>query len=76
MGKFGGPTPKRHRIWGSDPSQLQEISLRAGRMTRAEQSSFQAKTARQYIDSRGQKRMVGNKSVLTESQTLAFEIVS
>lgn len=76
MGKFGGPTPKRHRIWGNDPSQLQELSLRAGHMTRAEQSSFQAKTARQYIDSRGKKRMVGNKSVLTESQTLAFEIVT
>ena len=72
MGKFGGPTPKRHRIWGNDPSQLQEIALRAGYMSRAEQSASEVKTARQYIDANGKKRMVGNKSVLLSSQTLAF----
>ena len=70
MGKFGGPTPKRHRLWGNDREMLQAVASEAGYMSREEQDRCPLKTARHYVDRKGIKRCVGNKDVLKNSQTL------
>ncbi len=75
MGKFGAPTPKRHRLWGNDRTILEELSLKAGHMAREEQAACVGKTTKQYLDGTGKKRMVGIKPALTASQILCVEMV-
>lgn len=70
MGKFNGPTPKRHRLWSNDPKLLGYIADRAGYMSSAEQSACTVKTARVYLDRFGVKRRVGIKDALRSSQNL------
>ena len=76
MGKFGGPTPKRHRIWGNDRDLLQAVASEAGYMSREEQARCPLKTARHYVDRHGIKRCTGNKVVLKNSQTLLIVLSS
>ena len=68
MGKFGGDTPKRHRLWSNDTWLLSRIAEKAGYMSRDEQNQCKVKTTRKYIDAHGVKRCVGIKSVLRNSQ--------
>ena len=70
MGKFNGPTPKRHRLWSNDSTLLGYIADRAGFMSRADQSACTVKTARVYLDRFGVKRRVGIKEALRSSQNL------
>ncbi len=70
MGKFNGPTPKRHRLWSNDRVLLDLIASKAGYMSRAEQAACTVRTARTYVDKRGVKRRVGIKSALRDSQIL------
>lgn len=70
MGKFNGPTPKRHRLWSNDSTLLGYIADRAGYMSRADQSACTVKTARVYLDRFGVKRRVGIKEALRSSQNL------
>lgn len=70
MGKFNGPSPKRHRLWSNDSGLLDLIGSRAGYMSRIEQAACPVRTARTYYDKRGVKRRVGNKEALRDSQTL------
>ena len=71
MGRFGGASPKRHRLWSNDRSLIQDICDRAGYMSRADQASCTARTTRKYTDKNGVKRCVGIKDALRESQQLA-----
>ena len=70
MGKFSGPTPKRHKLFSNDEQLLNEIATRAGFMSRVEQAACTVKTATKYVDRAGVKRHVGNKHTLKESQNL------
>ena len=72
MGKFNGPTPKRHRLFSNDRNFLQPISDIAGYMSRLEQSQCKVKTARSYHDKQGVRRHVGNKETLRDSQKLCY----
>jgi hypothetical protein len=72
MGKFNGPTPKRHRLFSNDRDFLQPIADAAGYMSRVEQSQCKVKTARSYHDKQGVRRHVGNKETLRDSQKLCF----
>ena len=73
MGKFNGPTPKRHRLWSNDSVLLNLIASRAGYMSREEQAACTVRTARTYHDKRGVKRRVGIKPALKESQILPIQ---
>ena len=70
MGKFGGATPKRHRLWSNDEWLLHRIAERAGYMSRAEQDACPTKSTKKYIDKNGVRRCVGIKDVLQKSQWL------
>ena len=70
MGKFSGPTPKRHKLFSNDEHLLSRIAARAGFMSREEQAACTVKTATKYVDRAGVKRHVGNKRALKESQNL------
>ena len=70
MGRFGGSTPKRHRLWSNDPDLLTSIAGRAGYMSKQEMEQCVFRTVRKYVDGNGVKRHVGNKEVLRESQCL------
>ncbi len=73
MGRFGGETPKRHRLWSNDRVLLDGISRRAGYMSREEQMQCPGQTTRKYMDRNGIKRHVGIKHALRNSQYLASQ---
>ena len=72
MGKFGSPSPKRHKVWSNDESLLQELFQRAGYMSREQQNACSTKLVRKYIDKKGVRRCVGIKDELRNSQCLGF----
>lgn len=74
MGRFNGPTPKRHRLWSNDQQLLGHIADRAGYMSRSEQSACTLKTAKVYVDRWGVKRRVGIKQNLRDSQRLCSNL--
>ena len=77
MGRFGGETPKRHRLWSNDQLLLEGISCKAGYMFRAEQSQCPGQTTKKYVDRNGVKRHVGIKEALRNSQHLvSMEVIS
>lgn len=71
MGKFGGSTPKPHRVWSNDERLLSGLTARAGFMSKAEQSCCPGQTVKKYIDKNGKKRHVGIKNALKDSQSLS-----
>ena len=72
MGRFEGPTPKRHKLFSNDQRLLDDIAARAGYMSLAEQAACTVKTARRYVDRLGVQRHVGIKSALKQSQLLGL----
>ena len=70
MGKFAGPSPKRHRIWTNDKTLVEKIVARAGYMSRLELREFATKLTRRYIDALGVKRYSGVTRKLKASQNL------
>jgi len=70
MGNFGHDTPKNHVVWSNDANLLQAINTRAGYMSRAAQESKPVKLVRKYIDKHGEKRHVGIRQNLRQSQIL------
>ena len=71
MGKFGGATAKRHRLWSNDYNLLQEIHHEAGSMTRAEMASLPGgPLVKRYVDKSGLVRCTGLKEKLKQSQLL------
>lgn len=70
MGRFGGPSPKRHEVLSSEKKYIDLLILRAGFMSREDQRLCTSRTTRAYVDSMGVKRHVGKKKELKESQCL------
>ena len=71
MGVFGSGSPKPHKLYSNDESFLNAIIAKAGYMSRADQAQCQVKTTTRYIDKRGKRRCVGNKTALKESAYLS-----
>ena len=72
MGRFNGPTPKRHKLFSNDPVLLDEVASRGGYMSRQDQAACTVKTSHRYVDRRGVQRHVGNKNALKSSQILTY----
>ena len=72
MGRFGAGTPKRHVVWSPDENFVANLVREGGHMCKPEREALcGAKTARSYIDPKtGQRRHVGVKNTLKESQKL------
>lgn len=68
MGRFSGPSPKRHKVWSNEKSLLDSIFERAGYMSRVDQQACSTKLVKSYTDSKGVKRVVGLKDQLRGSQ--------
>lgn len=75
MGKFGGPTAKRHRLWSNDQRLLHSIPDAAGTMTKAEMQSLPGgPLVKKYKDKAGMNRQVGIRDKLKASQCLVCAI--
>lgn len=71
MGKFGGPTAKRHRIWSNDQNLLYAIHDEAGSMTKKEMAMLPGgPLVTKYQDRHGLQRCTGIKDKLKASQIL------
>ena len=75
MGKFAGPSPKRHRLWSSSKPLVDGILEKAGYMSKSEMAAFDTKLVDTYTDVLGVKRRVGKKRELKESQTLDLHMI-
>ena len=73
MGRFNGPSPKRHIFLGNDLSMIETLGLRGGYMSRADQARCPVRTAEVYTDRSGVQRHHGKKRELKDSQRLAKE---
>ncbi|CAJ1355720.1 unnamed protein product [Effrenium voratum] len=71
MGAFGGPTPKRHRVWSNSKKLVDALNERAGHMSRDEQQKLASSTqlVTKYVDRNGVKRFQGKRDALRASQT-------
>lgn len=73
MGKFGGATAKRHRLWSNDHNLLQAIHSEAGHMRRAEMEALPGgPLVKKYRDKNGLVRCTGLKEKLKASQLLGL----
>ena len=71
MGKFNGPTAKRHRLWSNDPGLLEEIHARGGYLSKQERTALKGEPLTKiYTDSKGIKRFAGIPDKLKASQRL------
>lgn len=76
MGKFGGPTAKRHRLWSNDQPLLLAISNAAGSMTKQEMDQLPGgPLVQKYRDRHGVLRCTGIKEKLKASQTLGWPFI-
>lgn len=74
MGKFGSASPKMHVIWSNDFGFLEMVHARAGHMPRSEQKEKSEKLVKTYFDKQGNRRHVGIKNKLKNSQTLRLDL--
>ena len=74
MGRFNGPSPKRHRLWSNDLSILEAIHFKAGHMLRSEMQKCNKQLVEIYTDVLGVKRRVGKKKELKDSQHLDLNV--
>lgn len=75
MGRFHGPSAKRHRVWSNDKLLLQRLSVRAGSLKMADREGLTSLTHR-YVDRNGVPRCVGLKKKLKESQPISQDPIS
>lgn len=68
MGRFNSLSPKPHVMYSNDKGMILLLCRKAGYMSREEAQKCPVRTSRTYLDSRGQKRCVGRKKELRESQ--------
>ena len=62
-------SPKPHIMYSNDKEMILLLCRKAGYMSRDEAQKCPVRTSKTYIDSRGQKRCVGRKKELRESQS-------
>ena len=70
MGRFSAPTPKRHKVYSNCKALLTDLYDRAGYMSKNEQKACETKLVKTYFDKHGQKRCVGIRDKLRDSQQL------
>ncbi|CAE7840892.1 unnamed protein product [Symbiodinium sp. CCMP2592] len=70
MGKFNGPTPKRHRIWSNCFDLVDGIQKRAGHMLKSEMKRLTKRLVHRYDDKLGTRRFTGKRKELRDSQIL------
>ena len=71
MGKFNGPSPKRHILWCNDEEAINLVLAVAGSMTKAEMKECKGEPlVRKTTTKQGVKRYSGNKDALRASQSL------
>ncbi|CAL1152282.1 unnamed protein product [Cladocopium goreaui] len=68
MGRFKSLSPKPHVMYSNDKEMILLLCRKAGYMSREEAQQCPVRTSKTYLDSRGQKRSVGRKKELRESQ--------
>ena len=68
MGRFSAPTPKRHKVYSNCKALLMDLFDRAGYMSRNEQKACETKLVKNYFDKHGQRRCVGIRDKLRDSQ--------
>lgn len=74
MGKLGGNTPKRHKLW-SNSDFISKISDKAGYMSKEERQQLTgASLVDKYLDKNGKKRMVGNKNLKNSQSVPHFHL--
>ena len=70
MGAIGGGTAKRHRLWSNCVSILNEVSNRAGYLSRADMLKLPGDAlVRKYVDGNGIARHAGIPGKLKKSQS-------
>lgn len=75
MGRFNGPTSKRHKLWSGSKSVLEDIVDGATYMPRALRLRLPGKPlVHKYVDSKGKKGYAGIPKALKDSQTLGFKL--
>ena len=75
MGKFQGPSPKRHVGWSNDEQFMQQIVTRGGYLSIPERQALgESKLVRKDVKN-GKKTFSGNKTALRASQSPAGTIV-
>ena len=72
MGRFKSLSPKPHVMYSNDKNMILLLCRKAGYMSREEAQQCPVRTSKTYLDSRGQKRCVGRKKELRESQSPAW----
>ena len=74
MGKYGGATPKPHKIWSNDKALLDAIHAEAGHMSMEERRALSGESlVKKYVDWAGRTRCTGIKSKLQKSQRLVWK---
>ena len=72
MGRFKSLSPKPHVMYSNDKEMILLLCRKAGYMSREEAQQCPVRTSKTYLDSRGQKRSVGRKKELRQSQSPAW----
>ena len=68
MGKFQGPSPKRHVGWSNDEQFMQQIVTRGGYLSISERQALgESKLVRKVVKN-GKPTFSGNKKLLRASQ--------
>ena len=75
MGKFCGPSPKKHLGWSNDEEFMKGIVARGGFLTTAERDAFgQTKLVTKRSKADGSMAFTGVKKLLKQSQKLGLAI--
>ena len=69
MGKFGGPSPKRHLLWSNDEMFVRQVMARGGYLSNAERDLLRTSLAKKRTQ-HGKSTFQGVKKKLKESQPL------
>ena len=73
MGKFGGPSPKRHLLWSNDEMFVRQVMARGGYLSNAEKDLLRTRLAKTRTR-HGKTTFHGVKKKLKESQPLCCSV--
>ena len=68
MGRFDGPTPKRHVGWSNDEEIMSQLMARGGFMSGADRLKFSARLVKKGYNKSGMPTFSGCKQLLKRSQ--------
>ena len=70
MGRFDGPTPKRHTGWSNDEQFMTQLMGRGGFLSAADRMKFNLRLAKKGQNKSGMPTFTGQKQLLKQSQLL------